>query len=316
MTTSARCSKADAGRPAPGASWYRGAGFADQRTLPYLLLLPTGLVLAAVIAYPWGWSLIVSFFRWSPLDPGPPSFVGLHNYAATLASAEFWHSLRVTLVLVGITVPAEMVLGFLLAYLLNTDLWGRAVFQTLLIIPMMVVPVMVGVAWLVIVHPVFGLFPYLFRLVGLPEIGWMTSPTMALVTVAVMEIWRNTPMVMLILLAGLRSLPGELSDAAQVDGATGLQYIWHVVIGWIRPFVMFCLLIMTMFELRTFDTVFALFQSGGPGQGAQVLGVYLYERFTNSYDFGRSTAVAYILLLITMLFSLWFARGAIRGVEE
>ena len=316
MTTSARCSRADAGRPAPGVSWYRRAGFTDERTLPYLLLLPTGLVLAAVIAYPWGWSLIVSFFRWSPLDPGPPSFVGLHNYAAILASAEFWHSLRVTLVLVGITVPAEMVLGFLLAYLLNTDLWGRAVFQTLLIIPMMVVPVMVGVAWLVIVHPVFGLFPYLFRLVGLPEIGWMTSPTMALVTVALMEIWRNTPMVMLILLAGLRSLPGELSDAAQVDGATGLQYIWHVVIGWIRPFVMFCLLIMTMFELRTFDTVFALFQSGGPGQGAQVLGVYLYERFTNSYDFGRSTAVAYILLLITMLFSLGFARGAIRGVEE
>lgn len=316
MTTSARCSRAEVGRPASGSPWRRRAGFADERTLPYLLLLPTGLVLAAVIAYPWGWSLIVSFFRWSPIDPVPPSFVGLHNYAAILSSAEFWHSLRVTLVLVGITVPAEMVLGFLLAYLLHTDLWGRAVFQTLLVIPMMVVPVMVGVAWLVIVHPVYGLFPYLFHLVGLPEIGWMTSPTMALVTVAVMEIWRNTPMVMLILLAGLRSLPGELSDAAQVDGATGLQYIWHVVIGWIRPFVMFCLLIMTMFELRTFDTVFALFQSGGPGQGAQVLGVFLYERFTNSYDFGRSSAVAYVLLLITMLFSLWFARGAIRGVEE
>ena len=95
-----------------------------------------------------------------------------------------------------------------------------------------------------------------------------------------------------------------------------MQYLWHVVLGWIWPFVMFCLLIMTMFELRTFDTVFALFHSGGPGQGAQVMGVYLYERFTNSYDFGRSSAVAYLLLLITMLFSLWFARGAARGVEE
>jgi multiple sugar transport system permease protein len=280
------------------------------------LLLPTGIVLAAVIAYPWAWSLAVSFFRWNPTDAGPPTFIGLRNYQAVLASGEFWHTFQVTLVLVAITVPAEMVLGFLLAALLNTDLVGRGVFQTILIVPMMVVPVMVGVSWLVILHPVYGILQYWFAVLGLPEVGWMTSPRVAVFTVALMEIWRNTPMVMLILLAGLRSLPGELSDAAHVDGASGLQYLWHVVLGWIWPFVMFCLLIMTMFELRTFDTVFALFHSGGPGQGAQVMGVYLYERFTNSYDFGRSSAVAYLLLLITMLFSLWFARGAARGVEE
>jgi len=302
--------------PSGGPSWRPSWSVTEGRQLPYLLLLPTALVLVAVIAYPWGWSLVVSFFRWSPIQPGPPTFIAFRNYATILASGEFWHAVQVTLVLVGISVPAEMVLGFLLAYLLNTDLQGRGVIQTILIIPMMVMPVMVGVAWLVILHPVYGVLTYLCGLLHLPEIGWMTSPRLAVVTVALMEIWRNTPMVMLVLLAGMRSMPAELADAAQVDGATGLQYVWHVVLGWIRPFVMFCLLIMTMFELRTFDTVFALFHSGGPEQGAQVLGVYLYERFTNSYDFGFSSAVAYMLLLITMLFSLWFARGAIRGVEE
>jgi ABC-type sugar transport system permease subunit len=209
-----------------------------------------------------------------------------------------------------------MILGFLLAYLLNTDLWGRGIFQTILIVPMMVMPVMVGIAWLAILHPVYGMLNYLTGLLHLPEIGWMTDPNVVVVTVAITEVWRNTPMVMLILLAGLRSMPGEISDAAKVDGATGIQFVSHVVLGWIRPFVMFSLLIMTMFELRTFDTVFALFHSGGPGQGAQVLGVYLFERFTNSYDFGKSSAVAYLLLLLTMVFSVWFARGAVRGVEE
>jgi multiple sugar transport system permease protein len=284
--------------------------------LPYLLLLPTAVVLAAVIAYPWGWSLVVSFFHWSAIDTAPPNFVGLQNYAFILGSVDFWHAVAVTLILVAISVPLEMVLGFLLAYLLNQDMHGRIVFQTLLIVPMMVVPVMVGVAWTVILHPVYGLLNFLFSLLHIPPVGWMTDPKIAIVTVVIMEVWRNTPMVMLILLAGMRSIPGDVSDAARVDGATGLKYVWHVVLGWIRPFVMFSLLIMIMFELRTFDTVFALFKSGGPGQGAETLGVYLYERFTNGYDFGRSSAVAYMLLGITIIFSLWFARGAIKGVDE
>jgi multiple sugar transport system permease protein len=287
-----------------------------ERHLPLLLLTPTAVVLVAVLAYPWAWSFVVSFLRWSAVDPSPPAYIGLQNYTATLTSPEFWNALGVTLVLVGTSVPLEMLFGFLLAYMLHTDLRGRAIFQTMLIMPMMVMPVMVGVAWLVILHPVYGILPYWFGVLGLPEIGWMTSPRMAIVTVATVEVWRNTPMVMLILLAGLRSLPPDLSEAARIDGATAWQHIRYVVLPGIRPFIMFCLLIMTMFELRTFDTVFALFQSGGPGQGARVLGVYLYERFTNSFDFGGSSAIAYILLLITMMLSLWFARGAIRGADE
>lgn len=287
-----------------------------EQGLPYLLLFPTGAILVAVLAYPWAWSLIVSFYHWSAISPAPATFVGLDNYVSILSSGDFWHSFRLTLILVAITVPSQMILGFLLAYLLNTDLIGRGIIQTILIMPMMVVPVMVGIAWLVILHPVYGVLPYWFAVLGLPEIGWMTNPWLAIVTVSIIEIWRNTPLVMLVLLAGLRSLPLELAEAAKIDGASQLQYIRYVLLPGIRPFVMFCLLIMTMFELRTFDTVFALFQSGGPQQGARVLGVYLYERFTNSYDFGISSAVAYVILAVTMLFSLGFARGAIRGAGE
>lgn len=291
-------------------------GGVGEKNLPYLLLLPTGIVLVAILAYPWAWSLYVSFFHWSPIAAGPPRFIGFENYANVLTSGDFWHAVTVTLVLVVISVPAEMVLGFLLAYLLNTDLPGRGVIQTILIMPMMVAPVMVGIAWLVILHPVYGVLPFWFSELGLPQVGWMTSPRMAIVTVALMEVWRNTPMVMLVLLAGLRSLSPELADASKVDGASQLQHVLLIVLPGIRPFIMFCLLIMTMFELRTFDTVFALFQSGGPQQGAGVLGVYLYQRFTNSYDFGISSAVAYLLLIMTMMFSLWFAKGAIRGADE
>ncbi len=291
-------------------------GGVGEKNLPYLLLLPTGIVLVAVLAYPWIWSLYVSFFHWSPIEAGPPRFLGFENYANVLTSPEFWHSVAVTLILVAISVPAEMVLGFLLAYLLNTDLPGRGIIQTILIMPMMVAPVMVGIAWLVILHPVYGVLPFWFSELGIPEVGWMTDPRMAIVTVALIEVWRNTPMVMIVLLAGLRSLSSELIDASRVDGASPLQHVLLIIIPSIRPFIMFCLLIMTMFELRTFDTVFALFQSGGPQQGARVLGVFLYERFTNSYDFGISSAVAYLLLFMTMLFSLWFAKGAIKGADE
>jgi len=289
---------------------------AASRNTPYVLLLPSAAILTAVLAYPWVWSFIVSFMRWSPIDPGGPTFVGFENYATIFGSAEFWRSVGLTLQLVLLTVPAELVLGFLLAYMLNTDLRGRGFFQTLLVMPMMVVPAMAGIAWLVMLHPVYGALPYWFGELGLPQIGWMIDPGTALYTVALVEIWRNTPMVMLILFAGLRSLPPELADAARVDGANGLQYVLFIVLPSLRPFILFCLLIMTMFELRTFDTVFVLFESGGPGQGAQVLGVYLYERFTSSYDFGISSALAYVLLGLTIVLSFWFAKGAVKGAAE
>lgn len=310
-------SQADRPRPTgPRRSWgHRLARFISRHT-PYILLVPSTVILTAVLAYPWIWSFVVSFMQWSPISPDGPSFIGIQNYVTIFSSPEFWRSLWLTLLLVLLTVPAELVLGFLLAYILNTDLPGRGLFQTVLIMPMMVVPVMAGVAWLVLLHPVYGTIPYYFDVLGLPQIGWMTSPQTAIFTVALVEIWRNTPMVMLILFAGLRSLPPELADASRVDGATALQHIFHIVLPNLKPFILFCLLIMTMFELRTFDTVFALFESGGPGQGAQVLGIYLYERFTNSYDFGISSALAYVLLALTIILSFLFAKGAIKGAAE
>lgn len=294
----------------------RVARLRGRAALPYILLAPTGLVLLAGVAFPWAWSLVLSFFDWSAIRPGGPKFVGLSNYLSILSSSDFLHAVGLTVILVVITVPLQMLIGFGLAYLLNADLVGRAVFQTALLVPMMVMPVMIGVAFQVLLHPVYGVLTYWFSLIGLPAVGWTTDPRVVIVTVAIMEIWRNTPMVMIVLLAGLRSLPAELVDAAKVDGATRLRFVWHIVLGWIRPFVMFSTMIMTMFELRTFDTVFALFHSGGPSQGAAVMGIYLYERFTNTWNFGISSAIAYMLLLMTMAASLWMARGAVKGVEE
>lgn len=283
---------------------------------PLVLLAPAAIVWLVVVLFPWAWSLVVSFTRYSATETAGPQAVGLQNYFRLLTDQTFWHSMALTIILVGVTVPAEITLGLFFAYLLSKSRRGTGVFQTLMVLPWVIVPVMAGFAWRLMLHPQYGVLTYLLEAAHVPSVGWLTDPHVVIFTAIAVETWRHTPIVMIILLAGLRSVPPDVLSAGRVDGCGELRLLRYVIVGSIRPFLVFATITAVMFEVRSFDIVYGLFQSGGPGNGAEVLGMYLYDTFTQSLDFGRSSAMAYLVLLVTFAATAWLARGAFRRVDE
>lgn len=279
---------------------------------PYLWFLPMGVIVCGILLYPWLWSLYLSLHSWSPLRPGSPLYIGLTNYLEVLTDPGFWNSVRITVELMVLSVGGQFIIGFALALLLNRIRKGRGVFVSILMLPMMLTPSVIGLIWKFLLHGEWGTLNYFISLVGLEPLKWMSDPSVTLYTVSLISIWQNMPFVMLVLLAGLQTVPQDLMDASRVDGATGLQSFRYIILPWLRPLMNIALMFRVVFALRTFDVVYSMWRSGGPGKSAQVLGVYLYEEYRWAWAIGRSSAISYILLGITFLFSLVFARDLLR----
>jgi multiple sugar transport system permease protein len=287
-----------------------------RRLSPYLWVLPVLVIVGGVLVYPWLWSLGLSFYSWNPLRGTGSRFVGLANYLRIFSDAEFHLALRNTALLTVISVTLEFLIGFGLALLLNMEIRARAFFRTACLIPMMLTPSIVGLSWKVLLHDELGLVNWVLGLFGIPAIGWMSDPGLTLLVIAAIQTWQHAPFVMLILLAGLQSVPLEPLEAARVDGASPVQVFWHVVLPWLRPLIIIVLLFRIIFAVRTFDVVYGLWQGSGPVKAGMVLGVYLYEQIRVFWRLGEGAAISYVLLAITALFSFWFALKMYRGFEE
>ena len=172
---------------------------------------------------------------------------------------------------------------------------------------MMMAPALAGLMWRLLVHPDFGLFNYFLTVVGLPKLLWTASPTLAIPTIILVEVWQNTPFVILMLLAGLQAIPLEQYEAAKVDGATPWQAFLHITIPWLKPIIVIALLFRTIFIIRTFDTIMLLFSSiGGVGNSALVFGNYLYYQTYKIWDLGFSSAISYVILFVTGILTITY----------
>lgn len=289
---------------------------ARRALTPYLWLAPVLAVLLGLMVYPWLWSLYLSLYRWNPLKNPVPAFVGLGNYLAILGDAEFYTALKNTVLLTVITVSLEFVLGFGLALLLNTNIRGRAFFRTACLVPMMLTPSIVGLAWKVLLHDEMGLVNWVLGAVGIGPQPWMSSPSYTLLTVSIIQVWQHVPFVMLIMLAGLQAVPTEPMEAARVDGASEWQVFWNVVLPWLKPLIMIVLMFRVIFAIRSFDTIFGLWQGAGPVKAGLVVGVYLYEQVRVFWELGKGAAISYVLLALTIAFSLYFTVRLYRGLED
>ena len=206
------------------------------------------LVTVAILVLPLAFSFYVSFHRWDlTIVPSRLSWVGLRNYASLLASAEFWRVLQFTLVYTFACVAGELVLGLALALLLNRARFGQGVFISLLILPMMMAPIVTGLAWRLMFNPTYGAINQIFHL---GTTAWLGDIWLAKLAVIVATIWQETPFVMVLLLAGLRSLPKEPFEAAVIDGAGWWQTLWYITLPLLKPVIMVTMLIRTIFEVR------------------------------------------------------------------
>jgi multiple sugar transport system permease protein len=228
-------------------------------------------------------------------------YVGLENYQDLLSDPVFTGSIAITLIYTAAAVAAEMVLGLGIALLLNVDLPGIRICRTALIIPMMVTPIVGALCWKLLLDPSHGVINHWIG----QHIVWLGRPDTALAAIWIVGVWQSTPYVMLILLAGLRSLPNEPMEAAAIDGASRRQLFWHVTLPLLRPYILVALLLRTIFEFRAFDNIYAM-TGGGPANSTMVLSMFTYLTSFVRFDFGLGAAASWLMLVMALLMCLFF----------
>jgi multiple sugar transport system permease protein len=274
--------------------------------LPYIFLAPAVLVLATTLIAPLFYNLGLSFQQVNLLEPENNRWVGLENYLWALRDPATRYTFGLTLGFTAVTVFFELLLGLGLALILNLSFRGNRFVRVLLLIPMMVSEVVAALSWRLLMHTDFGLINYLLSLVGIERQAWLGS-SLAIPAIMVVEVWQHTPFVMLILLAGLQSLPRDVIEAGEVDGAGPIAQFRYIIWPLLTPIVLLALVFRTMFTLRVFTPVWVL-TGGGPADQTMVIGVDIYRTAFRYYDFGKAATLSWILLIVTVIITLVYMR--------
>jgi multiple sugar transport system permease protein len=284
------------GRPRPGA----GLGRWVERHVSWFFVLPAALFLVAVVAFPVVYTAGLSLFRWSGAAATPPLWVGLGNYADVFAGDPgFRNALFVTLYFTGVSVAVEVCLGVGLAQLLNREFIGKGVARTLLILPVAGTPVALALVWRHMYNPSNGIFVWFAELLHLPPQRWLADAATVVPSLILFDVWQWTPLVMLITLAGLVSLPSDFYEAAQIDGATSWQSFWRITVPLIRPTVVAAAMLRFMDSVKTFDQIYVTTQ-GGPGIASQTLNLYVFDQAFQYLHFGYASALLVVLFFVIL----------------
>lgn len=259
--------------------------------------------MAAIALYPLAKGFGYSLQDYNLIHPQRASFVGLGNYAALLHDPSFLHATTNTFLFTIMAVAIELLLGLGLALLL----WRGGLFNRIalafMLIPISITPLAVGLVFKALLAVEFGPIGYYARAFGIVgERGFFGYPWAAFLTIVGIDVWEWTPLVALILLAGLQSIPGEMVEAAHIDGATGLQRLRHIVLPMLLPALFLALLLRTMDAFRLFDSVFVT-TKGGPGDATNVLLLYAVKQGLEFFQIGYGAAIANVMLVFIALFA-------------
>lgn len=283
-----------------------------ETSLPYLLIAPTIAVLLALSIYPLIYAIRVALQTRS----GDAARWSLANFARLATDGFFLSALVHTLIYAAVALTFEFLLGLGLAVLLDRPLRGRSVFRSVLLVPMMLPPVVVGVVWRLMLNPDFGAVNGTLKGAGVntEALTWTASPILALASVIAVDIWQWTPFMFLVLLAGLQAIPQEPYEAALIDGSSAWQTFRHVTLPMLKPAILIALLLRTMDLLRVFDQIFILTE-GGPGFSTETVSLYIYRTAFRFADFGYAAAMSFVLLLLTNIVSVGYIRLLQRQEE-
>ncbi|GAB5096177.1 sugar ABC transporter permease [Caballeronia sp. LP006] len=284
------------------------------RTPAFWFLIPAIFALAVIGIYPLLLALYNSFhqYKLADLASGTP-FVGIDNYVATLTDPSFWGALGRTALFLCLTLPIEVALGLFAALMLHRiDLrWMRAAARVSLVIPMATTYAVVGLIGRLIFNRQFGVANYLAGLFGIPPQDWLADPTLAFVSVMIMDIWQWTPFCALILLAGLSMVPKEAEEAARLETPKWSMILWHLQRPYLLPGLTAILILRSADMLKMFDAVFTMTR-GGPGTATEFISIYIQRVGFRLFDQGMASAQAIILLILTIVLSRLYIRFVYR----
>lgn len=271
-----------------------------KKLLQWALLAPTVVFGLAMTILPLGYSVLTSLqdFRLGQ----PPGFVGFRNYQNLLHDAAFRDSLGTTLLFTVAATGIEFVLGLMLALLLKEEFSFQGIVRSSLMIPMVIAPVVVGIIWRLLYGADVGLFSFAVQRLTGHSLSVLSSTTLALPALILVDIWEWTPFMFLILLAGIQSLPQEPFEAARVDGGSPWSIFFRLTLPMLKPVIVVALLIRALDAVTVFDQVFVLTQ-GGPGTATEVVTLMIYKTAFRFSQFGYGASMAIALLVLVMFLS-------------
>ena len=275
----------------------------QERHFALLLFAPAFVLLLVITTAP------LVFLAWNSLQnfdmsmPWLSGYAGLGNYSKMMGDPRFWNSLTLTVIYTASTVVLQVIIGLSLALLVLQIPRGQAVLRIAAILPIVLAPVVVGLFWRTLVlAPDFGLVDLVTRALGLGSHNWLGDPQLALISVIAIHTWQWTPFAFLVLLATLATLPPDVYEAARLDRASAWQRFWNITLPLIRPAVVMVVILRTMTALSAFAAIFAA-TGGGPGTSTEILNLYVYRTSFTELNIGYGSALAMVLLALTVFVS-------------
>ena len=279
-----------------------------KSSYPYIFYLPAGVIYAIFFLVPTVTSLYFSLTRWTLFDQ---QFIGFDNFVQFFKEPALVRGFINTFLYAFITSGAKVVLGLLFGVLLSSQIIARGYLRSAIFFPVMVSVIGIGITWKALMDPVDGLINQVLSVFGIDGPGWLTNPTLALFSVAMVDIWAGVGLATLIYIAGITSIPQETYEAASVDGVNAWQKFWNIIVPLVRPATASVVLLSLIGGLRTFDLIWTM-TKGGPGFTSDVLSSVIYKQYQAGF-FGLSTAGSVVLIVVIFVLvtplTAWLNRG-------
>ncbi len=286
----------------------------NKKYLPYLLSLPALLTCIGILI-PFFTAVAYSLQRYRLSQPWARKYNWGENYLNFMTDPSFWNTLKVSMSYAFVTVGVELLFGLGIALLLHRRTRFNNFVSIMLLMPLMTAPALAALMWKLMTNPGFGVLSYAAESIGIQDLRWASDPSTALLTVVIVDVWVYTPFIMILLLAGLRSLPRQPFEAAELDGVPRLYVFWRITLPMLTPFLLTATLFRVIESIQQFDIIYAMTQ-GGPGDRLTVFQVEAYLNFFQSTNVGRSAALLMILWAITYFLSNIFIKNWLRLREK
>lgn len=285
--------------------------------LPIWLLLPVGVILALILIWPIIQGISLSFYNTRILTYSEGRFIGLLNYRFLLQDEYFWNSLRVTAIYGIASMSCTYALGLGFALLLNRDIPMRGFIRTIFILPWAIPEVVAVLIFVWMLDPQFGVINYILVSLGFIDepLGWLTQSHLAMPALVLLTAWQQFPLAMLILLAGLQTIPREHYEAAMIDGAGPIQRFFHVTLPGLHAVNVILILLLILNSFRRVTMIYAMTR-GGPARSTETLSILTYNTAFEYQKIGYAAAVGTALLLILLVFSLIYFRAIMKNRSE
>lgn len=263
---------------------------------------PALIVLFLIVVIPIAYNLYLAFTKWT-IGLGDPRWIGFDNFVELFSDERVLNGLKVMIYFSGASLSLELVLGLLIALYFNREFKGGEIAQAIYIFPFAATPVAVSLIWRIMLNPDIGVINYLLRAIGLSGSLWVSSEQMVIPALVMVDVWKWTPMITLIVLAGLKSLPNDPYEAARIDGAGTLQIFRHITVPLIRPVLIAALMLRSLDNLKEFDMIYTITQ-GGPGIASETLYLYSYKVGFSFFKAGYGSALMVVVFLLVLVFNV------------